>query len=122
MTLRVIDHPICKHVLSLLRDRKTSSAAFCILSGKVTTILALEATRDLPIREIDIVTPLEVSRGVQIAVPVVVVVCFASRDEHGRSGGRSNFGCFGGFRRDGAQRGYSQGEQLLLEASAPERE
>ena len=74
MTLCVIDHPICNHVLSLLRDRKTPPEAFRILSGKVTTMLALEATRDLPIREIDIVTPLEESRGAEIAVSVVVVV------------------------------------------------
>lgn len=74
MTLRVIDHPICNHVLSLLRDRRTSPAAFRTCSRKVTTILALEATRDLPTREIDIVTPLEETRGAQIAVSVVVVV------------------------------------------------
>ena len=73
MALRLIDHPVCDHVLSLLRDRETPPAAFRTLSRQITAILALEATRDLPTRGIDIVTPLEETRGAQIAVPVVAV-------------------------------------------------
>ncbi len=73
MALKVVDHPVCDHVLSLLRNRETSPAEFRTLSRQITAILVLEATRDLPTREVEVVTPMEETQGRQIAVPVVTV-------------------------------------------------
>ncbi len=73
MSLHIIRHPVCDHVLSLLRDKNTSSSDFRELSKQVTAILALEATKDLPVATVDIETPLERTQGKQIAVPIVTI-------------------------------------------------
>lgn len=59
MTVRVIEHPLAAHVLSELRDYNTPPEQFRRLASTLTTMLALEATRDLRLREAAITTPLE---------------------------------------------------------------
>ena len=73
MSLHIIRHPVGEHVLSLLRDKNTTSSDFRELSKQVTAILALEATKDLPVATVDIETPLEPTQGKQIAVPIVTI-------------------------------------------------
>ena len=73
MSLHIIRHPVCDHVLSLLRDKNTTSSDFRELSKQVTAILALEATKDLPVVTVAIETPLEPTQGKQISVPIVTV-------------------------------------------------
>jgi uracil phosphoribosyltransferase len=57
--LTVVDHPLVQHKLSLLRDRATSTAGFRRLMHEISLLLAYEATRELPLVEITIDTPLE---------------------------------------------------------------
>lgn len=53
----VVDHPLVKHKLTIMRDKNTSSNEFRRLLREVSTFLAYEATRDLPLQEIEIETP-----------------------------------------------------------------
>ncbi|MCB1883647.1 MAG: uracil phosphoribosyltransferase [Geminicoccaceae bacterium] len=57
--LKVVDHPLVQHKLTLMRRRHTSSADFRRLVREVALLLAYEITRDLPLETIRIETPLE---------------------------------------------------------------
>jgi len=58
MPIEVIAHPLAQHLLGHLRDVNTKPEAFRQYSNRLTTILALEGTRDLPTQPITIQTPL----------------------------------------------------------------
>ncbi|MBR5713404.1 MAG: uracil phosphoribosyltransferase [Clostridia bacterium] len=53
----VIDHPLVQHKLALLRDKNTGTKDFRTLLGELSTLMAYEVTRDLPLDEIRIETP-----------------------------------------------------------------
>ena len=59
MPTTVLDHPLAAHVLTHLRDRTTKPATFRTLCQQIGLMLALEATRDLPLVAKSIETPLE---------------------------------------------------------------
>jgi uracil phosphoribosyltransferase len=54
----VVDHPLVKHKLTLMRRKETSTASFRALLQEISLLLAYEATRDLKLREETIETPL----------------------------------------------------------------
>jgi uracil phosphoribosyltransferase len=54
----VVDHPLVKHKLTLMRRTKTSTANFRALLGEISALLAYEATRDLKLKDEPIETPL----------------------------------------------------------------
>lgn len=56
--LVITNHPLIQHKLSILRDKNTSSKDFRTLVSEIATLLCYEATRDLPLQEIEIETPL----------------------------------------------------------------
>ena len=53
----VADHPLVRHKLTLLRRKETSTAGFRRLVREVATLLCYEATRDRPLEDIEIETP-----------------------------------------------------------------
>ena len=54
----VVDHPLVQHKLSILRDVKTGPKEFRELINEITTLLGYEATRDLPLEDVEIETPM----------------------------------------------------------------
>jgi len=56
--LHVIDHPLVQHKLSLMRDKTTGTKDFRELLQEVATLMAYEVTRDLPLKEIEVETPI----------------------------------------------------------------
>jgi uracil phosphoribosyltransferase len=73
MSLTIIDHPLARHVLTLLRDKSTPPSQFRILSHQVTLLLAIEATRELEERALDVDTPMERHTGSELVEPLAVV-------------------------------------------------
>lgn len=75
MTLTLVDHPLATHLLTELRDRTTVPARFRTLTRQLTTILVIEATRDLPTEAKTVQTPLERADGTElpgiVAVPIL---------------------------------------------------
>lgn len=75
MNLTVIDHPLTRHYLTVLRDKHTEPQQFRAAARGLTYTLVLEATKRLPLTEHDIETPLEVTKGYSVenvvAVPVL---------------------------------------------------
>ena len=59
----VPDHPLLRHKLTLLRDRYTPTSLFRQVAREVSLLMAYEVTRDLPLRPIDIETPMEPTRA-----------------------------------------------------------
>lgn len=58
----IVNHPLVQHKLALMRDAETSTAKFRGLMREVSLLLAYEATRDLPLMEVEVETPLERAR------------------------------------------------------------
>ncbi len=54
----VIDHPLVQHKLGLMRRKETSSADFRQLLREIALLIGYEVTRDLPLTEVEIETPL----------------------------------------------------------------
>jgi uracil phosphoribosyltransferase len=65
--LTVLDHPLIRHKLTLMRRRETSTGEFRRLAREVGLLLAYDATRDLPLATLPIETPLEAMAGEIIA-------------------------------------------------------
>jgi uracil phosphoribosyltransferase len=57
MNVKVIDHPLIQHKLSLIRDVKTGPKEFRELLEEIAMLMAYEITRDLPLEETEIQTP-----------------------------------------------------------------
>lgn len=73
MAVTVVDHPLAQHLLLALRHRDTSAATFRTVTKRLTTVLMLEATRDLPTRPAAVQTPLEEAHGRALGSPIVAV-------------------------------------------------
>lgn len=58
----VIDHPLVQHKLSILRDRETGTKEFRELVEELAILLAYEVTRDLPLKEMTVETPVATAR------------------------------------------------------------
>ncbi len=55
----VINHPLVQHKLTLMRRKDASTNSFRRLLNELATLMAYEITRDMPMQEIEIETPLE---------------------------------------------------------------
>lgn len=73
MRITVLDHPLAAHYLTRLRDRNTEPAIFRAIAHKLTTLLALEATRNLSLEPRPIDTPMEGIVGAVVSESAVAV-------------------------------------------------
>lgn len=71
--LTVYDHPLIKHKLSIMRDKDTSTKEFRENLDEIGSLMVYEMTRDLPLEEIEIETPMCKTKGYKMAKDVVVV-------------------------------------------------
>jgi uracil phosphoribosyltransferase len=62
-TVHVFDHPLIQHKLTLMRKKETSTTSFRRLLTEIGSLMAFEVTREMPMHEIEIETPLEPSVG-----------------------------------------------------------
>ena len=56
--VHVIDHPLVQHKLTLMRQIETGAKDFRELLSEIATLMCYEVTRDLPMEEIEIETPI----------------------------------------------------------------
>ena len=61
--VHVLDHPLIQHKLTLMRRRETSTTNFRRLLNEIGLLMAYEVTRDMPMHEVEIQTPLETMRS-----------------------------------------------------------
>ena len=58
----ILDHPLIQHKISLLRDKNTGSKDFRELVSEIAMLMCYEATRDLPLKEVEIETPVAIAK------------------------------------------------------------
>lgn len=73
-TLHVLDHPLLQHKLTILRDKETTVKEFREVVAEMATLMCYEATRDLPMEEVEIETPLATAKVNRIAGKKLAVV------------------------------------------------
>ena len=74
MSAIILDHPLIKHKVALLRDVNTHANLFRELVEEVTTLMAYEALSDIPTREIEVETPLEKTMQTVVAENSVAII------------------------------------------------
>lgn len=60
--LHVLDHPLLQHKVSRLRNKDTGVKEFRELVNEIATLMAYEATRDLPLTDVEVETPIAVAK------------------------------------------------------------
>ncbi|MBE5816123.1 MAG: uracil phosphoribosyltransferase [Clostridiales bacterium] len=73
-TLHVMDHPLIQHKITMIRKKETGSKEFRELVEEIAMLMAYEITRDFPLEEIEIETPLVKTKSKVIAGKKVAVV------------------------------------------------
>ena len=73
MQTTVVDHPIVRTRLSVMRDETSSNAEFRAALRELATLLVYEATRELPVVELPITTPVGPTNGTTLANPPLLV-------------------------------------------------
>ncbi len=72
--VRIFDHPLITHKLSIMRDKRTGSKDFRQLLNEITMLMGYELTRDLPLEEINIETPVAKMKAKRIAGKKLAIV------------------------------------------------
>ena len=70
----ITNHPLIQHKLTLLRDKNTGSKEFRALVSEIATLMCYEATRDLPLEEVEIETPIAIAKAKVISGKILAVV------------------------------------------------
>ena len=70
----VMDHPLIQHKLSIIRNIETGSKEFRELISEIATLICYEATRDLPLEEIEVQTPICVTKTKTLAGKKLAIV------------------------------------------------
>lgn len=74
LQVNVIDHPLIQHKLTLMRQKETGTKDFRELLEEIAMLMAYEITRDFPLREIEIETPVAKCKAKVLAGKKVGVV------------------------------------------------
>ncbi len=72
--LHVMDHPLITHKLTIMRNKKTGSKDFRELLDEISMLMGYELTRDLPLEEITIETPITKMKAKVIAGKKMAIV------------------------------------------------
>ncbi len=71
--LTIIDHPLIKRDLSILRDRTTGNHLFRTTLRRISSVMAFEVTRDLKLNRGTVRTPLEKTTGYTLTDEIIIV-------------------------------------------------
>ena len=72
--VHILDHPLLQHKLSILRDERTGVKDFREVVSEIATLMCYEATRDLPLEEVEIKTPITTAKFKMIAGKKLAIV------------------------------------------------
>ena len=73
-TLHIMDHPLIAHKLSIMRNKKTGSKDFRELLNEISMLMGYELTRDLPLEDITIETPIKKTQAKTISGKKLAIV------------------------------------------------
>ena len=72
--VHILDHPLLQHKLSILRDENTGVKDFRQVVSEIATLMCYEATRDLPMEEVEIKTPITTAKFKMISGKKLAIV------------------------------------------------
>ena len=73
-TLHIIDHPLIQHKLTIMRDKDTGTKYFRELLNEISLLMGYEITRDLPLEDVEIETPITKMTGKAIGGKKLAIV------------------------------------------------
>ena len=74
MALHIINHPMVQHKLTIMRKKETGTRAFRELLKEIGMLMGYEITRDFPLRNVEIETPMQKMVAHELSGKKVVVV------------------------------------------------
>jgi uracil phosphoribosyltransferase len=72
--VHVLSHPLVQHKLTLLRQKHISTSSFRNLVAEISILIAYEVTRDLPVIETEVETPIATAKGVLLEGKKTVLI------------------------------------------------
>ncbi|MDD6189797.1 MAG: uracil phosphoribosyltransferase [Clostridiales bacterium] len=72
--LHVMDHPLIQHKLSVIRDKNTSVKEFREIISEIASLMCYEATRNLPVEDVEIETPVATAKVKRLAGKKLAIV------------------------------------------------
>ena len=73
-TFHLVDHPLIQHKLTIMRDKETSSKDFRTLLDEISMLMGYEITRDLPLEDVEVETPICTATFKRIAGKKLAIV------------------------------------------------
>ena len=69
----IFNHPLMSHKLSIIRNEKTNTKDFRETVSEIANLMAYEATRNIPVKEVEVQTPIAVAKSTMIDGDIVIV-------------------------------------------------
>ena len=73
-TFHLVDHPLIQHKLTIMRDKHTATKAFRELLSEISMLMGYEITRDLPLEDVTIETPIQKATFKRLAGKKLAIV------------------------------------------------
>ncbi len=73
-TFHLVDHPLIQHKLTIMRDKHTATKAFRELLGEISMLMGYEITRNLPLEDVEIETPIQKATFKRLAGKKLAIV------------------------------------------------
>ncbi|MEG2189588.1 MAG: uracil phosphoribosyltransferase, partial [Christensenella sp.] len=70
----ILDHPLLQHKVSMIRDKNTGTKEFRELVKEIAMLMVYEVTRDLPLKEVELETPITMARTKVIEGKMIGIV------------------------------------------------
>jgi len=70
--INIINHPLIEHKLTILRDEKTDPFHFRLLVDEISYLMLFEATRDLPLKDTTVKTPVAVAKAKKLDTKLMI--------------------------------------------------
>ena len=73
-TVHVFEHPLIQHKLSILRDKNTGVKEFREMINEISMLMCFEVTRDLPVEDVEVETPVAVAHCKRLSGKMLAIV------------------------------------------------
>ncbi len=72
--VHILDHPLIRHKLAIIRNKDTDTKTFREVIGEIATLMAYESFKDVPTQEIEVETPLEKTKQIVVKENSIAIV------------------------------------------------
>ena len=72
--VHILDHPLIRHKLAIIRDKNTNTKQFREIISELATLMAYESFKDVPTQEIEVETPLEITKQTVVKENSIAIV------------------------------------------------